>query len=751
MAANKTFTPEELLPGVNSYEEVALNAHKEEMVSETPFIVKYQGVRKSKLVSIVTDKNFADVLKGILGKVLTILASDATLSENVEVFTSCVISDNLRTEFGSMFMKSGLSITILDRIQLESINEFQPLFSGEDDTVDYDSSLFDYLSMSNETMDVKNSIYYALLLMMIYKNQPVTKDELEKLMHEKYGKNAGDVTLALKDLKKQKKVSKNLGPGATISLTDEEKVRLEQSIKEEKAQESDFLLGYEAIIKEYGVTEGDTILELLKEAYQAQSFWHTQTDDDEKKKEEDGRNHFEKIRTFVSKQIGDKTQLFIKDLRALCDRSEYLSRYSLSRSFLQLYRSASYEKYISNKESCIVLDTPVATNYLCYLSGMDEESETEWENVDYQSVKSLTRIMEGSKGKIFFTIPYDYLQETVGELKKALQFSWFSKIDLAIKFETGNTFYNFYQHVKEIRVERGQDVKNMSFADFAKELGFTEVNPDAALFGKKAYAWLKYIFEKSGVETIDIIKDRFEEFDNVKETYEYYLHELDRRKTMVAVNSDVRQALFFANETTYDNCGEINYFLTTWDKTLRKLRDIVNEEKSLMSSYSVMKPSNLASKLAFKNFSLQGRNVSEDVFAYADSGYNLTAKVQSLFDNVLTPYFANANNHNSALVVTMLKMEKDCQDTESREDVRPRDSTILADIFLPIVYALPDNGLSSQNLREFLADESNNEFVINLFQEAFQVYAKGEKLDISERFCEKMRENLTKGVEDIKL
>ena len=143
-----------------------------------------------------------------------------------------------------------------------------------------------------------------------------------------------------------------------------------------------------------------------------------------------------------------------------------------------------------------------------------------------------------------------------------------------------------------------------------------------------------------------------------------------------------------------------------------------------------MTPANLANKLAFRNFKLSEKGVSDDVFAYADSGYNLVAKVQSLYDNVLTPYFANANNHNATLVATMLKMEKDCQDIESKEDGRIKENTVLADIFLPIVYALPENDLSTQNLREFLADENNNEFVINLLQEAFNEYAKGRTMDI---------------------
>lgn len=750
MAENKNNNLNDLKECVQNYEVSVLNATIEKEIAETPLFVRYKGARRSKLVVIEAVKPITEIITTVYERAISILESDSSLSENIEVFTLSVISDNQRTEYASLFMKDGLSLTMTDRIQMESIECFSPLFVSGDNMVDYDSSLYEYLSMSNETSDVKNSLFYALLLMMIYQNQPITKESLEQKMCEKYGKNIGDISLALKALRKQKKISAP-GKGGTQKLTEEEKVRLELSLKEERALEEDFKHRYNLIVSKYGIDNSEEIIELLREAYQAQYMWHSQADDDEKKKDDAGREYFEKIENFVISQIGDKGGAFIKELRQLCGKSGYLSRYSLSHSFLQLYRSSSYEKYINNRDNCIILDTPVVTNYLCYLSKLDNNNDIEWDDPDYQSVKSLVRLKEKDREKISFYIPFDYLQETVGELKKALQFSWFDQIELAIPFETGNTFYNYYLFVKKGRMENGEDVKDLTFQNFIREMGFEDCNPDASMFTKHTLAYLKYFFQKTDNYTLDPIKVPYEIFDKVREGYEYYLQYKDKKKTMTAVNSDVRQALFIANETINEDYADANFFLVTWDKSLRKLRDIVNDEMILMSSYSVMNPANLANKLAFRNFSLSGKGVSNDVFAYADSGYNLVSKVQSLYDNVLTPYFANANNHNATLVATMLKMEKDCQDIESKEEGRMKENTVLADIFLPIVYALPENDLSTQNLREFLADENNNEFVINLLKEAFNEYAKGLTLDISERFCVKMKENLSKDDVEIKL
>lgn len=734
---------------VQTYEKETLNAQIKEIVTDSPLIIKFEGVRRAKLVAILSDKSIEGEINIVNNIALVQVDKDGTLSENIEVFTLSVIADSQRNDFDTLFLRNGLSLTITDRIQMEGIDEFKDLFAKEDCKVDYDSSLYEYLSMSNDVMDVKNSLFYALLLMMIYQNSSLTQDSLEQMMHEKYGRNVGDVPLALKSLRRQKKIS-TPGRGGTISLTEEEKTRLEQSLKEEKALESDFREHFEAIIKTYGIVNGEFVLEHLRKAYQAQYLWHSQIDDDEEKKEEVGRQNFEILHAFIEAQIGDKTQVFISEIKSLCKRNDYLSRYSLSHSFLHLYRSSSYAEYINNQGSLVVLDTSVVANYICYLSKLDEKYDSEWDNANYQSMKTLARLKEKSKGKIDFFIPHDYLQETAGELKKALQFSWFSQIDLPIPFDTGNTFYNYYLFIKDCKEKNDENVNAYSFRDFVSELGFKETDPDASLFIKRTMSYLKYYLEKTGNQTIEPTKGRCDAFDRVKENYEIFLQYNNRKKTMFAVINDVRQALFLANETTYEENSALNFFLVTWDKSLKNLRNLVNEEMLLMSSFSVMNPSNLANKLAFRNFSLNGKNVSEDVFAYANSNYNIVSKVQSLYDNVLTPFFANANNHNATLVSTILKMEKNCLDEEGKDDGRIKENTTLADVFLPIVYALPENDLSTQNLREFLADEKNNDFVINLLTEAFSEYSKGRSIDISERFCARMKEILS-GSDEIKL
>lgn len=751
METRKNITLNELEGGIQSYEETVLKAFKESKVSETPLIYRYKGVRRSKLVAVELDGLSNEKISNIREVSLKFIDSDVSITENVELFTLGVVSDSQRVYFNSLYQEVGLSLNIVDGIQMTNIKEFDGLFKDTiTEEVDADTSLYEYLSMSNDTADAKNSLFYALLIMAIYQNQPVKKSILDHLMTEKYGDNVGNINLALKTLRKEGKIAFP-GKGDTINLTEDEKIRLERSLKEEKAIEYDFRTRFEEILDKFGVKNGEQILDRLREAYQAQYQWRSRPDDDEHRKEDLSREYFDKIKAAIEKQVEGCTESFLNELKTLCDNSDYLNRYGLSRSFLQLYRTPEYEQYINNKESIVYLDTPVLTNYLCYLSGMENKYDFSWSDSDYQNVKSLISIKESEQDDIVFAAPYDYLQETAGELKKALQFSWFDNIDLPIPFETGNTFFNFYLAVKNARSEIEGKQCRMSFLDFASMLGFEELNPNASLFLKKAYTHLKYFFEKFGCNVIDPIQDHYDSFDSVRDQYITLLQSRIRKKTVMAINSDIRQAFFIANDYLNDEFKECDFFLSTWDKTLKILRDIVNGELSLVSSYSVMSPANLANRLALRHFKINKTSVSNDVFAYAESGFNFTTKVQSLYDNILTPYFANANNQNATLVVTMLKMEKDCHDAEIKDEGRIKENTVLADIFLPIINALPDYDLSPQNLREFLANQENNDFIISLFQEAFEANLKGGTLDISERFCQHIKIGLNNDDEAIKL
>lgn len=743
-------TLEQLLSKVQSYEERILKASRQEIMTESPLIIKFKGIRKPKLVAIIDGSSIEEDVHLVLKTATAILDTDGAFADNIELFTLGAVHDKQKIEYNALYQGAGLSLNITDIVQMEGIAEFNDLFkTSEQNEADTDSSLYKYLSISNDTTDAKNSLVYSLLIMTVHQHQPIEQVTLESLLKEKFGNNIGNVGHALKKLRKDGKIAPP-GKGNSICLTDIEQEKLERSLREEKASEINFKTQYNSILTKYGVCEGEQILVALRNAYQVQYQWHSKQGDDERQKDDISKEHFSKIKSAIESQIGDKANSLIQEIKELCDKSNYLNRYCLSHSFLQLFRSPGYKQYIENNESVIFLDTSVIAYFFCYFSGLEDELSFTWDNPDYQKVKDLIDIRNGQRNNIYFSIPYDYLLETVGEIKKSLQFSWFDTIeDLPLPFDTGNTFYNFYKAIKSSKNEAVTE--SFTYQDFVSKLGLEELNPNSSFFNKKTYARLKFFLEKFGCEVLEPVSTKYELFDVVKEAYGNELKYRERKKTSLAMNSDVRQAFFIANEFLNDEYRETDYFLASWDKTLRALRDLVNTELALVTSYSIMNPGNLANKLALRHFQVDKTNVSNDVFAYAERSYNFTTKVQSLYDNVLTPYFANANNHNSGLVIAMLKMEKACQDTDQVDDNKGKENTTLGDIFMQIVYALPDYDLSSQNLRDILSDKENNNFIIELFKRAFKARAQGIEIDISEQFCQYIKDKLSKDDDEIKL
>lgn len=250
---------------------------------------------------------------------------------------------------------------------------------------------------------------------------------------------------------------------------------------------------------------------------------------------------------------------------------------------------------------------------------------------------------------------------------------------------------------------------------------------------------LKTFFNTLNCIPIDLISERYNTFDDIKLKYEKYLGNNEKNKSIVAINADIRQSFYISTEVKSNKSDDS--YLVSWDNTLYHLRDIVKEELELTKSYGVYKPIELANKLAFRDFRINKESVSDEIFAYADSGYNVSEKIKSLFDNVLTPYFASSKNKNSRLVVSVLKMQQASQDGREETNDNTIDKTNLERLFLSIVQKLDEYGCSKNDLTTFLSMEENNGFIIGLFEKAFKESNSSVYETISNLFCERLKES----------
>lgn len=742
---------QELLDCVNRYEHEIRNAT---FVSEiSKYIYRYKATRRDKLVIAITGSYLDNKYEGILSQAMSLVLADENLADNVDLYTTGSIPERRVEELEHPLRQQGLSVSVFDQTKMENVEHFSTLLDNtaiEQNEQEIDPSFFDYLALSNDSSDIKNGFFYSLLLMEVYRHQPVTEIAFYDICQTKYGRNQTDVKLAIKSLRKRGKLEAPQ-KGGIIMLTGEEQRSIEASIKEARSEEGAFKECLNQIVSRYGLKDSISFFEILKGEYLKKYNVLSNLDEISEEKERKNGERWG-VWTKQLKYLDDvKAEALLGELKQLCESNEYMDQYGLIHSFLELFRSEKYKGYIDNKLQYVYLDTPVIVNYICAKSSFQDSYDLEWDNTEFNGTYDLLGYCEETKNSIRLVCPHDYLQEVLGELKKALQFSWFNQFDnLPIPVETANIFYNYYLEVKKKKELYGEDTSGFTFEAFAKQLGFPDLNTESAGFFYKNLGYLRFYLKKLGCEPLDKVEVNHTLFDDVKIDYVWYLHDKGKSKSDLAVNADVRQALHITQEVVSSGF-EQEYYFVSWDNTLYHLR---NKAKDVMEiagkSYNIFKPSELAEKLAFRNFRFSKECVSNEVFAYANTNYNVKDKIRSLYDNVLNPYFASFGKSNSAFVLAVLQMQK--ASMEGGEGLPSRDDkTALENIFVSIISELSKNNCSTQNLKDYLNDAINNDYIIPLFTQAFDDYSKGKQVNIGKNLCDMVKAYVSKDDKEIKL
>lgn len=744
----KTISITMLQETVVQYYTDILNATYKGSLNGDSSILLFDGKRRKKIV-VVSVHQFPKVhLSVLLGKIAELVDNSPNFSDNIDFYTICRLTSETVEILQDMAQKDySLSLTIVDGAMLERNEAFSGLLEEDDDDLlfeDSEKTLYDYLSVSNDSSDIKNGIYYSLLLLIIYRKGTISEDELKREMEQRFGRKLGDIRKDLETLRKTGKLKQG-----KIELTEEELDKIRKAENETKAIEDEFMNRYTHLTDEYGITEKTPILEALKQIYIVNCKYNLQSDEgSQSSTPEDIEKAHHQLRKLVLSSVANKEVVneAVSEMLKLCAETPYMKRIGLNTAFLNLYRSSRYEDYVRGQNFLAMLDTSVVIYLLCAKS--EFQTQEEWNDVDFKTICDLIGYKESQGESIHFLIPYDYLIETFYEYKKALQVAWFDKFpDLPIPPETTNIFYNYYLFVKNQK-RVFEDKQNYSFAEFAHDMGFPIFNIEEPRLKRQSLMFLKKCIEVYHCEYIDEIRENFENFDIVRNQYAASLEEKGRNKSIYAINSDVRQAFYLTKEKKKNKDTNNEYYFCTWDKTLSPLKTAVADQMLIFRTYSIQSPMGLLNKLSFKLFHLGKGSISDTVFAYAEHEYNTITKIQSLYDNVLIPYFASVQKGNARLVISILNMEKSQWDKETPDDENSNRKTALEDIFLDVLNKLPQYQLTSQNLRDLLANKDLSDQIQDLFQQAFDAKKDNKEFDIAAPLCEMMKQQVAKSDEE---
>lgn len=754
---------EELLQSVKVFEQEVLKSSFIGRLDEQLPIYLFHGQRRNKFV-IVTLHQMPWMNVGKWQEVIfKELLAHPDYSETVDFFCYADMSFNKQSEIQTN-AQSGfqLNFNIYDGSRLRSIPSFSFLFDNGDDDMEQDDSrmsrmLFEYLSLSQRSQDIKDGLFHSLILFEIFENKRISLDGLAKTLSEKFGSPQEGVEVGVNYLKQKNKIVSPKGNKALLELSEEEESRIEESQKEANEIEKDFMSQFNEIMGKYGIEDTANLLNLLTQVVASNYDW----DVDDANVFRDsavgrGESAFDSFRNAIESLLNhdaERCLSLVEELNVLCARSPYLDKMCAGKAFINLYRSNNYEEYVNAKKNIIVIDTPVFANYICLKSSFSSDYEL-WNDHDFQTVSSLVNLVEKSAGKTIFCVPYDYVNETVGELMKALRLSWFEQFqNMPVPIQTANVFFNFYLYIKSEKENQAEDVSCFTFVDFLKEFGFPNTDSDDLRFRSDTASYLTDFANTLGCRAMPMIDSKYELFDKVKNDYIWSLNELSKsKKTEMAVNHDVRQAFFLTEESRDDE--DEDYYVCTWDGSIRVLRDILKKEYDLKRSYAVCRPAVLVNRISLKRFHINNECLTNELVAYADRNYGISSKVQHLFDDILSPFFSSLGKKNSTLVNAILKMSKSDVDSAHEGKSFTRSNRLpFENIFNAILDALSIYQCSPQNLRDFIEDSKNERYIASTLKKAYEQYKVDGVMpqNIIADFCIHVQQFVDLGDEEVKM
>ena len=697
-------------------------------------IMKFTGKLRAKLV-IVSCHSFPAVqIEKVLPAIVAKLQTDDSLSATIDFVCTTQVSNQTRGKMTDICEEEGLNVNVIDINDLMEVDDVRKDVVRDEDVSKYEKVAFDYLSKSNDSSFIQNGLYYSQILFAIYQKPSLTVDTLQLTLSEKVGRQLDGLDNDITFLRRIKKIEPQQKNNKTLVLTEEEYTRIQEAVKESQAIESEFMKEFEQISQQTGIKDIGKAFDSLQKFYasRCRSLYET---DGSKSIDENQNNDYDLYRNELADNCSNERNIdsYIGHIMDLCSRNGYMNKINMMRSFINLYKSNKYQEYIGNKVNVVMLDTPVLINLLCAYSPLNKEIDVPYEDEDFKAVDNLRRLREHSKNVVFM-LPYDYASEVIGELKKAIQISLFDDfVSDVLPLQTSNTLYNYYLHVRKYLTK---DTVEMTFQSFAKKIGFANLNADSSRFYYENQAFLRQLFET----TKDIYLDKelitIENYDAIKNSYSTYLYE-ERKysKSARAIDADIRQSYYLLN--TQETNKE--YYVTSWDSTLYKLREIVKEKTNSHTNYSIHRPSALTNRISLKSFKMNAACFTNDIFTYADRSFSLAEKIRNLFDHVLIPYFNAIKGNNIELVNKVIELQKKSIDEIDEGQSSQRNSRLpLETLFINIEEEMRKSGCSQNDLRDFLSDTENNDYFVALIQQTFVQDSEHGICMKAKQFCKKL-------------
>ena len=741
-------TIEQLIEAIDLYEQKVWKAVRKDSLASLSDSLKraliYERPRGTRQIVVPSVHKMPRVqLSTLLPELGKLIEQNQNLPDSVLVVSAVELSDEVKQTFSEMMLLGyQVSLDFLAGNVLAATPEFEYLFV-ENDAKDYfdglddtQKLLYDLLAEGQNVSDIKAGLVCSVIVFVLYEHGPQTIDKTLQFVQDKLGREVGSIQQEIMFLRKHKRIELLPINIELLRLTDKEEKRVVNARERMKREEQAFFSEFIKLLEEYGITEEqEKLFGILRQMYE--NHCGVSIDKRHRGSAVNGQQRMEdamaEFRKFLQERVKNKdaVKVLTERLKDLCASNNYLSKVGASESFLSLFRSKRLERYIGGKHKHVYLDTPVFVFYLCSKSGL-LPGLTDWQDHGYKSTINMMSLKSNRKIDVKFYIAYDYIGEAVGELRKALRMAWFAeKHTFAIPFETSNTFYNYYQFLKE-ECEFDDSGAVNDFASFAKQLGFSVIDPENSEFESVARYNLTQRMKLLGIEISKPLQIPNDVFNETLKEYEQLLAYDERKKSPEARKADVRQCIRLAELAKEEGDKGNDFYFASWDYSTIKLRQwLVRIDGLTYDHYTVYNPAQIANKLSLSHFDINAENITDDIFFYADASYNLTEKIRRLYDEVIIPLFGYQERQDLQAVNFILKLQQQylTQSEAEMADVELPKKLPLEIIFTDIRQSISSKGHSEQELSTYLNDNVNLDYLKKFFISAFDGVVKKTALD----------------------
>jgi hypothetical protein len=620
-------------------------------------------------------------------------------------------------------------------------------FPSEKLNIDKNSKvLFDTLTMSQNTTQIKNNFITSFILYHFHENGASSVSEviesLDKVFYQKFEesfyqseigklKQKGEIVL-VEDSKPKKYV---------LSDVNKEKFLLIE--QKTQIQEAELLNEVKNILGKFGIeAETENIVNLIIELY------NSNYELDEHEIEKISNGSVQKVNKIFSQIINHLIQKakvseneandIARNLLVSCKKNDYLNKSSISKMFTNLFKSDKLEYYLSNAKRKVYLDTQILIQAICNM----------YQDIDsgdalYRAVKILMNTLEHASIPISLHTTSDYISEVAGHVQKALRLERFLALDYIKDLgPSKNVFFNFYLELQR----NGADFKD--FSEFVEDI-FEIDNPDYTDRNFIEYVAQRLI-ERFEFLNIDVESPRMfaeQDYRKYKKEYEIALsYSKHFNKSYEARKHDLNAILHIAdNQFDIEEYEFIEPYFITWDTSFHEVRKQFRKFSEL-SFWYLMPPLKFSDTISVIDMKINSDALNYNIISMVEDNFNLSSESISFID-LLNSFFEDDNTTKWKLGEKFAKLRRKLLDEiEVNDFKRIENNNLPIDELLLLIqnhYQNPRNKNSFSDITSLFTNNSFSDKICEIIEKNIDSYTDehGLKKSIIKEFDELIEEN----------